>query len=118
MNPYQTKTQRREAEVKQLLEKVRPELISLDPEKIGEVDATVAAKGALDRASNKSLKPSEVTDFDSRERSGGRGGTAKRYHIKKTLKNEERMVSKTLRFVANFRIRSRQLRFLLPYREK
>ncbi len=91
VNPYQTKSQRREAEVRQLLEKVRPELITLDPERIGEVNATAAAEGALDRAKKISLKPSAVTEFEARERTKGRGGTAKRYHVKKTLKNEERM---------------------------
>ncbi len=93
VNPYQSKTQRREAEVRQLLEKVRPELISLDPEKIGEVDAVSAAEGALERAKKISLKPSEVKDFEPRSRSGGRGGTAKRYHVKKTVVAEGRMVS-------------------------
>lgn len=93
VNPYQSKSQRREAEVKRLLEKVRPELIALDPEKIGEVDGVAAAERVLERSKKLSLKPADVTDFEPRSRSGGRGGTAKRHHIKAQLKNEHRIVS-------------------------
>lgn len=52
-NPYESKNQRRQWEVKALLEKIQPELISLDPMKIGQVDKKTLEEKMIER--NKKL---------------------------------------------------------------
>merc|ERR1711941_64833 len=43
-NPFQTNQQRREKEVRDLLEKLQPDSIMLDPTKIGDINKEVAKK--------------------------------------------------------------------------
>jgi U3 small nucleolar RNA-associated protein 7 len=47
-NPYQTTQQRRETEVCSLLDKLQPEMISLDPEFVGTVDLRSKAERRQD----------------------------------------------------------------------
>jgi U3 small nucleolar RNA-associated protein 7 len=52
-NPYESKNQRRQWEVKALLEKIQPELISLDPFKLRQVDRKTLEEKMIER--NKKL---------------------------------------------------------------
>jgi U3 small nucleolar RNA-associated protein 7 len=52
-NPYESKNQRRQWEVKALLEKIQPELISLDPLKLRQVDKKTLEEKMIER--NKKL---------------------------------------------------------------
>lgn len=52
-NPYESKNQRRQWEVKALLEKIQPELISLDPFKLKHVDTKTLEEKMIER--NKKL---------------------------------------------------------------
>lgn len=48
-NPYRSVKQRQEWEVKALLEKIQPELISLDPSELGQVDNATFQQKHQDR---------------------------------------------------------------------
>ncbi len=87
-NPYQTKQQRREAEVKALLEKINPELISLDPSRLGDVNQGALADSIEERNKKLFIKPRKV-DFEPRHKMKGKGGTAKKFHIKRTVQEQE-----------------------------
>ena len=93
-DPYQTKSQRREREVKSLLEKISYEHITLDPEKLAQVDVPTLEENIA--AANKKLfvKPTKI-DFAPRNKTKGKGGTAKQFHIKRTVMEEERRVRRS-----------------------
>lgn len=48
-NPYRSAKQRQEWEVKALLEKIHPELITLDPTELGQVDLATSQQKHQDR---------------------------------------------------------------------
>ncbi|KAG5513206.1 hypothetical protein PMAC_001576 [Pneumocystis sp. 'macacae'] len=80
VNPYETKKQRREKEVISLLEKLQPEMITLDPNYIGNVDTVhpeVRKKEALE------LKPPEEK-WVPKPRIRGKNSSLRRYLRKKS----------------------------------
>jgi len=89
VNPYQTKKQRREAEVKALLEKIPADLITLNQDQIAEIDTEALEEKLAERHKKKSLKPVNI-DFEPRGKTKGKGGTAKKFHIKRTVQEEAR----------------------------
>ena len=89
-NPLQTKSQRREAEVKALLDKIQPELITLDPIAITEVDAPTLKDKIEAKKKLLYLKPKAIDYRPRRTKAKGKGGTAKVIKTKKILKDLNR----------------------------
>jgi len=88
-NPYQTVKQRKEAEVKQLLDKVAPELITVDRAALTGVDSKTLEEKIEERNKKIFIRPSNV-EFDPRQKMKGKGGSAKRHHIRRTVVAERR----------------------------
>ncbi|KKA28763.1 hypothetical protein TD95_004795 [Thielaviopsis punctulata] len=85
-NPYETTKQRRETEVKNLLNKLKPEMIALDPSFIGKLDKRSDAA----RRAEKDLdapKGSEAIEEEIKNRMRGRNGAMKKYLRKQRKKN-------------------------------
>lgn len=100
-NPYETTKQRQEGEVRSLLNKLRPEMISLDPNFVGNLDLVSAAERKkeqdLDRV---------PTDPVSKLKNRGRGkNSSLRKHLRKKGKrniiDEERLRIDALRMETN-----------------
>merc|ERR1711874_472703 len=89
VNPYQTVGQRREAEVKLLLDKIPAELITLDTDALGGVDVPTMQDKIEERNKKIFVKPSNV-EFDPRNKMKGKGGSTKRHHIRRTVIEEAR----------------------------
>ena len=85
-NPYMTVSQRREMEVKALLEKIPAELISLDPSVLGSVDAQTLKKKMEEKKSIRYIKPKNVELESKPKPKKKRMKTAKKLKVKKQLK--------------------------------
>ncbi|KAI4241149.1 MAG: hypothetical protein LQ352_007492 [Teloschistes flavicans] len=86
LNPYETTKQRQETEVKMLLNKLQPEMISLNPDHVGKLDLASAAQRKkeqdLDRKPEDPLK-----SLKERARGRGKNSSLRKYLRKKGVKN-------------------------------
>ncbi|OCT66161.1 WD repeat domain 46 S homeolog isoform X1 [Xenopus laevis] len=88
-NPYETKKQRQEWEVKALLEKIQPELITLDPTQLGEVDAITMEQKHKEKVERLGFDPLEKTPFVPRHKLKGRSSSGNLLKRKKKVAHEE-----------------------------
>ncbi|CAN0373982.1 unnamed protein product [Lampetra planeri] len=77
-NPLRSKKQRQEWEVKALLEKIQPELITLDPAMLSKVDTASFETKYAERVQRLGFDPKAPTKFEPRFRTKGRSSTANR----------------------------------------
>lgn len=84
VNPFETKKQRQEGEVKGLLNKLQPEMIALDPNFIGNLDLRSEQQRKADRDLD---SPAVDIAEEMRNRARGKNGALKKYLRKQRKKN-------------------------------
>ncbi|XP_061477509.1 WD repeat-containing protein 46 [Rhineura floridana] len=88
-NPFRSRKQRQEWEVKALLEKIPSELISLDPGQLGSVDRTSLEQRQQQRVERLGYDPQAKGRFYPRRRLKGRDSAGGRLRRKKKVAAEE-----------------------------
>ena len=87
LNPYENTKQRQEVEVRALLNKLQPEMISLDPEYIGNLNIAQAEQNKLTDDGTTTSQKLEPSVLSSKNRARGRNSSLKKYLRKKGNKN-------------------------------
>lgn len=89
LNPYENARQRQEAEVKSLLNKLQPEMITLEPNSIGKLDTASheqkMAEKDLDRKTGAEAERERIKQLENRGR--GKNSSLRKYIRKKGNKN-------------------------------
>uniref|UniRef100_A0A4W6D847 WD repeat-containing protein 46 n=1 Tax=Lates calcarifer TaxID=8187 RepID=A0A4W6D847_LATCA len=88
-NPYRSAKQRQEWEVKALLEKIQPELISLNPNELGQVDHTTFQQRHQDRVQALGFDPLAKDRFTPKYKKKGRSSAGNIERRKKQVAHED-----------------------------
>ncbi|KAM6475909.1 WD repeat-containing protein 46 isoform 2-T2 [Liasis olivaceus] len=88
-NPFRSRKQRQEWEVKAFLEKIPSELISLDPRQLGQVDTVSLEQQHKERAERLGYDPEAKEPFSPRRRLKGRDSASGRLKRRKKVAAEE-----------------------------
>ncbi|MED6271500.1 WD repeat-containing protein 46 [Characodon lateralis] len=92
-NPYRSAKQRQEWEVKALLEKIQPELITLDPTELAQVDRTTFEQRHRDRVEALGFDPLAKERFVPKFKKKGRSSAGGVERRKKQVAHEDQRVS-------------------------